>query len=206
MPQDSAAQSEQEQVRDRILTAASQLFVDKGFPNVSVREICEAAETSLPMLYYYFDSKEGLFRMVVQEKLTMRTFLEYMRSEIGEISNSSLRLRRFIHNYLHHYPKDLASMGYYMRDSTSMEKESVKRFISAQNELKEIASSLLRTGRDDGIWRETDAGMAADCLIGMLNTFVFRDAHFGVQYHPAQVGDYIYDFFSRAIRNDASPA
>lgn len=45
----------------QILTAAVELFARKGYAATSVREIVEAADVTNPMLYYYFDSKEGLF-------------------------------------------------------------------------------------------------------------------------------------------------
>ncbi|HHY97757.1 MAG TPA: TetR/AcrR family transcriptional regulator [Firmicutes bacterium] len=48
-------------VRDRILQAAISLIARKGYEGTSVREIAEAANTTVPMIYYYFDSKEGLY-------------------------------------------------------------------------------------------------------------------------------------------------
>ncbi len=46
----------------RILEAAVRLFALKGYAATSVREIVQEADVTNPMLYYYFDSKEGLFR------------------------------------------------------------------------------------------------------------------------------------------------
>lgn len=45
----------------RILRAAVDLFACKGYAATSVREIVQEARVTNPMLYYYFDSKEGLF-------------------------------------------------------------------------------------------------------------------------------------------------
>ena len=44
----------------RLLDAAVRLFAHKGYPATSTREIVEAAGVTKPMLYYYFQSKEGL--------------------------------------------------------------------------------------------------------------------------------------------------
>lgn len=49
-----------------ILAAAIQLFARKGYPATSVRDIVELAGVTNPMLYYYFDDKEGVFRSAVK--------------------------------------------------------------------------------------------------------------------------------------------
>lgn len=48
-------------VKERLLTAALELFTAKGYAATSVREIVAAAGVTKPVLYYYFGSKEGLY-------------------------------------------------------------------------------------------------------------------------------------------------
>jgi AcrR family transcriptional regulator len=50
---------------ERIMLAAIRLFGRKGYAATSVREIVQEADVTNPMLYYYFDSKEGLFRQLM---------------------------------------------------------------------------------------------------------------------------------------------
>ncbi len=47
-------------IANKLLDAAVRLFAHKGYPGTSTREIVEAAGVTKPMLYYYFQSKEGL--------------------------------------------------------------------------------------------------------------------------------------------------
>lgn len=54
---------------DRILKKALELFSDKGYDATSVREICEAAGITKPTLYYFYGSKEGVYRAIVQGAL-----------------------------------------------------------------------------------------------------------------------------------------
>lgn len=51
----------------RILEAALELFAEKGYQATSIREICERAGITRPTLYYFFESKEGLYRAIVAE-------------------------------------------------------------------------------------------------------------------------------------------
>lgn len=49
------------EARERLIAAAMLLFTRCGYSAASIREICQAANVSKPVLYYYFKSKEGLY-------------------------------------------------------------------------------------------------------------------------------------------------
>ncbi len=61
-------------VRDRLLTAATELFTRRGYAATSVREIVEGAGVAKPALYYHFGSKEGIYLAILSE--LKRTFEE----------------------------------------------------------------------------------------------------------------------------------
>ena len=56
-----------EETRSRILDAALELFAASGFEGASTRTIAERAEVNLPAIQYYFGSKEGLYRAVLEQ-------------------------------------------------------------------------------------------------------------------------------------------
>jgi TetR/AcrR family transcriptional regulator len=53
--------------RERLLAAALDQFTLRGYAATSVRELCEAAGVTKPVLYYYFKSKEGLYLQLMEE-------------------------------------------------------------------------------------------------------------------------------------------
>ncbi|GAC1315379.1 MAG: TetR family transcriptional regulator [Acidimicrobiales bacterium] len=57
-----------EQTRQRILDAALDEFSAKGISGARVDAIAEQARVNKRMLYYYFGSKDGLFRAVLQAR------------------------------------------------------------------------------------------------------------------------------------------
>jgi AcrR family transcriptional regulator len=61
-PSSSAAASS----RDNILEVATHEFSAKGLSGARVDEIAEVTNTSKRMIYYYFKSKEGLYRAVLE--------------------------------------------------------------------------------------------------------------------------------------------
>jgi len=62
---------EERTARDAILRAARNLFTTKGFASTTVREICQEAGVTAPVLYYHFGNKEGLFDAVGQFNPTL---------------------------------------------------------------------------------------------------------------------------------------
>jgi len=54
-------------VRERLLQAAMQLFATRGYAATSIREIVEAVGVTKPVLYYHFQSKEGVYLALVEE-------------------------------------------------------------------------------------------------------------------------------------------
>lgn len=55
------------EARGKLLAAAADLFARKGYAATTVREIVSAAGVTPPVLYYYFESKEGLFLELMKE-------------------------------------------------------------------------------------------------------------------------------------------
>ncbi|CAH1853444.1 TetR/AcrR family transcriptional regulator [Convivina intestini] len=55
-----------EETRDRILGAATDLFLSNGYDQTSTRQIAKILDISQPALYHYFGDKEALFVEVIR--------------------------------------------------------------------------------------------------------------------------------------------
>jgi AcrR family transcriptional regulator len=58
---------DREAIRQAILRAARELFVDEGYRNVSMRKIAERIEYSPAAIYSYFPSKDDIFFALAEE-------------------------------------------------------------------------------------------------------------------------------------------
>ena len=80
--------------RERLLREAADLFNRKGYAATSVGEIVAAAGVTKPVLYYHFESKEGLYLRLMEEGLeSFRATVEAaLRSGKGTVADRIRRL------------------------------------------------------------------------------------------------------------------
>ena len=84
--------------RERLLETAIGMFADKGYAGTSVREIVEQAGVSKPVLYYYFQSKEGLFLAILEMAENLQTeLLARILESAGDVLERLLLLYRWIY-------------------------------------------------------------------------------------------------------------
>ncbi len=60
-----------DEIKQRIIDAAKEEFLKKGFEKASIRTICFKAKTSKSNLYNYFKSKDRLFCSILEPALTV---------------------------------------------------------------------------------------------------------------------------------------
>jgi AcrR family transcriptional regulator len=78
-------------VRERLLAAALTLFNERGYAATTVREIVEAAGVTKPVLYYHFQSKEGIYLHLMERGFT--EFAETIRRAETAPGSQADRLR-----------------------------------------------------------------------------------------------------------------
>ena len=61
------------QVEERILDAAREVFLERGFEGASIDEIAEAARSGKPTIYARFPNKQALFTAAVTRFMTLKT-------------------------------------------------------------------------------------------------------------------------------------
>ena len=190
---------EQGETSEKILLAASKLFAQRGFANVSVRDICRATGTTPPVIYYYFGSKKGLFDAVARKKITMADFIQKLSSH-DEAKDPRKGLERFVSTYLASFPEHTFDIGLYMRDSGTLDKHSARMAFDDLEKIKGIAVDLIGKGIAKGIFRRTDPELASDCLLGMLNRDIFQRIHFARGSDKDAYGRFVTEFFIRAMQ------
>lgn len=84
------------ETRERVLKAAAQLFADRGFKKVTVRDICRTARANVAAVNYHFGDKGGLYREVLQLAIGIMRATSEAAREAGAGQPADERLRRYI--------------------------------------------------------------------------------------------------------------
>jgi TetR/AcrR family transcriptional regulator, regulator of cefoperazone and chloramphenicol sensitivity len=84
------------ETRERLVKAATQLFADRGFKKVTVRDICRVARANVAAVNYHFGDKTGLYREVLQQAIeTIRSTNDAARAA-GKGLQPEERLRQYL--------------------------------------------------------------------------------------------------------------
>lgn len=94
------AQEPDGETRGRLLSAARALFAARGYRQVTVREICTAADANVAAVNYHFGDKQGLYRDVLDEAIAIMRQTSQEAERAGENRSPEERLRSYIRVFL----------------------------------------------------------------------------------------------------------
>ncbi|RMG61087.1 MAG: TetR/AcrR family transcriptional regulator [Deltaproteobacteria bacterium] len=159
-----------EEVRQRILVAAEELFAEKGFTGTTIREISERAGVNSAMIYYYFKDKKGLYRSVVDFSAN-ETYRMLLKAFKGR-RDPAEQLKEFCREYAraHYLNRDIVKIIHREMLTNGEDPEGFARiyFKKSLDTVKEILQRGIETGR----FREVDVDLAAATLFGLI-LFIF---------------------------------
>ncbi len=183
----------------KLLDAAVKLFAHKGYPATSTREIVEAAGVTKPMLYYYFQSKEGLLGAAFEHFLD--TFHERLRQVVAEPHEPQRQLVELVWAHLDFCQthKPLARLFYALYFGPDDQKNLIDldKYAQAGHELlaqgvtQAAAAQLVRPGC------EAELVMA---LHGMINIWVIAALNDGTELNYS-LAERIVDDLLRGFHN-----
>ncbi|MGQ3002592.1 MAG: TetR family transcriptional regulator [Hydrogenophaga sp.] len=146
-----------ERTMANILEVAMAEFAEKGLAGARIDEIAAATQTSKRMIYYYFQSKEGLYLAVLEE--SYRRMREIESQQHLEDLEPEAALRKLVEftfdhhfsheNYIRLVISENMNRGQFLAQSQSIQQLNVPA-ISAIRRLYErgVASGVFRPGLD----------------------------------------------------------
>jgi AcrR family transcriptional regulator len=90
------------ETRQRLLDAAAQLFAERGYQQVSIRDICTAANANVASVNYYFHDKWGLYEELIRMVIEGAKRMQHAAHESPPGTPPEERLRIYIRTFLQH--------------------------------------------------------------------------------------------------------
>lgn len=146
-------QRDADATRTRILVAAKKEFAKRGLGGARVDEIAERAKANKRMIYHYFENKENLFRVVLEDAYThIRTAEQKLELEHLPARNALEKLIRFTWDYYLKNPEFITLVNSenlhkarHLKQSEIIDQIS-RRFV-------DMVSDLLDRGVKEGVFR-----------------------------------------------------
>jgi AcrR family transcriptional regulator len=162
------ADTDRELKRERLVTAAAQVFATRGYRNATMDEIAQAGGTAKGTLYLYFKDKEALFYAVFQW-LTAQMLDRDSQFRSGDAS-ASQRLRALAEAAAHFMDENRAWFPLTLEVwAAAGSTDSRQRFAIALREMyaqyRVVIADIIRTGQECG---ELRADLDADALGAVL--------------------------------------
>lgn len=159
---------------DRLKTitkAASREIVLRGYDNLSVGDIAEAAGMSVGGIYRYIKTKTDLLVMVCEG------IYDGVREELGEIVASDavydVKLASAVDHYLVICENRRAEITMVYREYRQLPAEAQQHFMQREQAIADLFADLLRAGMRAGAFRGVDATLLAIDIVflGHLPSF-----------------------------------
>ncbi len=155
-------------LRQRICTAASTLFIRRGFGATTMQDIADALRISRPKLYYYFRDKGGIL-----ETLVSNVAVEAHRRAQAVLASKDLDAPQKLRSLIAQHADLILARPLEFR-LLDMSIEHLPRAMQARAQkarrgLLEAFTGVIRDGMEARRFRAVDARVAAFAMIGMCN-------------------------------------
>jgi len=161
---------------DDLARIALDLFAERHFSLVTIRDIGRAAGVNSAMIYYYYKDKEALFRAAIENAIDEAFLLFAEHSESHDYDDAADAIRAWfdVHVTL---SKPLGNVIKISMDCKGLVEvmpdihEPIRRFYRHENE---ILQTLIRSGIDKGTFRKVDPALMATMISTSLDGILAR--------------------------------
>ena len=171
---------EQTPAQDAILDAAERLFARQGFTATTIKQIANDAAVNSALLYYYYESKEMLYRAMLQRILGQ--LLATGTDAMERATNHADRVRAFVRAQVRvladhpHFPQLLVREM--VDHQASHAEEAITK--TAAGAFERLCS-VIEAGQHEGVFRATlDPRFAAISTISQVAYFVIARPAVGI--------------------------
>jgi TetR/AcrR family transcriptional regulator, cholesterol catabolism regulator len=153
--------------KDEILTAAAQIFSQKGFHAASMQDIAEAVNLQKASLYHHISSKQEILLAILDRALDL--LIEDVENVMGQPLPPDQKLRQAMAAYLqdmleHH---DLAVV--LLLEHRSLEPQYHARHMLRRDRFEHLWREVIQQGAKQGSFNNIDPALASRYILGVMN-------------------------------------
>ena len=194
--------SRSETRKAQILSAAQEVFANKGFAESTISDVAREAGVSDATIYEYFPSKEELLFSIPGE--TTRLGNELLEFHLNYVRGAANKIRSIIYHYLSFYQehRDYASVAMLILKTN-------RKFLETEaytyvREGSRIILRVIKEGMESGEFKpETDPYLVRSVILGTIEHILIRWVLLDRDENPVDSVDPLTDLIIDGIRAES---
>lgn len=168
---------EKDRLRHRrmMLSAALELFSEKGYPNVSMHEIAHHAEFAIGTLYKFFKNKEDLYNSLLID--TAEQFHSTLDQALKEKGGCHQKLKKYVRSYGDLFMASAMAVRLYFAEtlggSLNLRAALTNDLHAYYDDILNKLSDVFSEGIEKGVYRPIDPYSLAISFMSNTNAFLF---------------------------------
>ena len=155
-----------EEVRSHIVGVARKIFTRRGFRKTTMEEIAEVSQKGKSSIYYYFNSKEEIFRAVVEKEA--RELKQRLDRIIQKNESPVERLKAYMLFRLH-YVKTLGNFYAALNEESLSHMDFILEIRrNFEEEERQVVREILDDGMRKGFFKLTSSEIGAIAISTMM--------------------------------------
>jgi len=155
-----------EEVRNHIVGVARKIFTRNGYRKTTMEEIAEVSRKGKSSIYYYFPSKEAIFKAVVEKEA--RELKERLERIIRKKDSPVERLKAYMLFRLH-YVKSLGNFYAALNEESLSHMDFILEIRrNFEEEERKVVKEILDEGMKRGFFKLTSSEIGAIAISTMM--------------------------------------
>ena len=183
------AKNNEQGTKQKILSAAFDLFAQRGMKDISMREIAQACGVTKPVIYYYFKDKEALCLEIV------RDFEQTQNAKLAQLVKDNPDFGTFLEKLFKSYADNAANkkmVAFMMHlHSYALSNRQAGKILEkrAHGGKKDQLDALLRGIAQKNAIPAGKADIAKHMITANIMHMVFSGQHRNIKFKPSYTSD-----------------
>lgn len=157
--------------KEEIIKAASNLFSQKSYHDVTMDQIAGEVGVAKGTIYLYFKSKENLYLGILEH--TFETIESILEKEIAKEDPAPLKLKKILRLIFQFYFQNMDVLRILTRDETRLIREHFEFTEHWRHRRIKLYRKVLEKGIKEGLFRSANTELMALIIFGLVGSVMF---------------------------------
>jgi len=196
---------EKSQRRDEIIAAAKKVFARNGFHATTISDIAKEAELSYGSVYWYFDSKDDLFRQLIAvEEYGLRTHVAVALAKSGaQFGYAEAPFRASLRATFEFFDHNPATAKLLFRDAYALDSRFDKQLGGVYERFIDDIESLIAAAQERGDVVAAPPRLVAYMLTALIGHMAHRRLSTDDGVSAAEAADLVVAMVIKGLRPSA---